>query len=109
MSTAIRTNIFLDPSTKRIVYLSTGSEFPVKAMVIDDGKLTLFSQNSVAKIVSTAELPRELNAQNCWEFQLQVNPDKSLSVFPVKSAQPKSNDVSIVQIGLAVEDRALVS
>jgi hypothetical protein len=106
---AITTNLYIDPLTARIVYLTQGTEFPVKSMVISDGKLTLFALNSVAKIAHLGELPKELNAQNCWSFQVRFDEDKKISVIPAQNVLIKNTPSSVEVKQSLAEDRAIAA
>lgn len=88
------TNLYADPQTGRIVYLSTGAEFPTKSMVIDKGELRLFAPNTVVKVPFNEPLPAEFNAQNCWDYAV-VRGDKrsdtqQLSVVRVDAPSPQT-------------------
>jgi hypothetical protein len=89
MTNSILTNLYADPLTGRIVYLSTGAEFPTKSMVIDNGALRLFAPNTVVKVPFTEPLPPELNAQNCWDYVVKRSETQQLSVLRVASPQPQ--------------------
>ena len=64
------THLYIDPLTARIVYQTTGAEFPTKSMVLDDGKLRLFAPNTVVKLDFAGTLPTELNNQNAWDYRV---------------------------------------
>jgi hypothetical protein len=85
------TNLYADPLTGRIVYLSEGSEFPTKSMVIDNGALRLFAPNTVVKVPFTEPLPPELNAQNSWDFALKRSDTQQLSVVRVEAVKPAAD------------------
>jgi hypothetical protein len=103
------TNLYLDPLTMRIVYLTQGAEFPVKTMVLDDGKLRLFAPNTFTKILFTGELPRDLSAQNCWDFQLQINESKKLSLIRVKTPAVTTAASTTENSQLANDSRAVAA
>jgi hypothetical protein len=84
------TNLDADPQTGRIVYLSTGTEFPTKSMVIDKGSLRLFAPNTVVKVSFTELLPTELNAQNCWDYAIKRSDSQQLSVVRVDTPSPQA-------------------
>lgn len=88
------THIYLDPQTARIVYFSQGDEFPSKSMVIDHGKLRLFAPNTLVKLAYIAELPKALNAQNCWQFMVKnsaaAGESPQLSIVRLDDAQAGS-------------------
>ncbi len=85
------TNLYADPLTGRLVYLSTGIEFPTKSMVVDNGALRLFAPNTVVKVLFTEPLPPELNAQNCWDYALKRSDTQQLSVVRVETAKPAAD------------------
>jgi hypothetical protein len=90
MTTIIPTNLYADPLTGRIVYLSTGTEFPTKSMVIDNGALRLFAPNTVVKVPFTEPLPPELSAQNCWDYAVKRSDTQQLSVVRIEAPQPQT-------------------
>jgi hypothetical protein len=94
MTNTTLTNLYADPLTGRIVYLSTGTEFPTKSMVIDNGTLRLFAPNTVVKMHFSKPLPPELNAQNCWDYAVKRSDTQQLSVVRVEAAQPKTSQTA---------------
>lgn len=66
------TNLYIDPHTRRIAYLSEQREFPSKVMILDRGCLLLFTPDSLEKLIYEGALPLNLNAQTCWNFKVTV-------------------------------------
>jgi hypothetical protein len=62
-------NLYIDPHSRRLVYFSPGEELPSRAMVVDRGRLHLFTPETLERVEHRDPLPEGLNVQNCWNFR----------------------------------------
>ena len=85
-------NLYIDPNTDRIVYLSAGEDYPSKSMVIDQGRFYLFTPSTIKKMVFEGAIPANLHAQNCWHFQMQQGNIVCLDLPPPVAASPTTTN-----------------
>lgn len=70
---AERANLYLDPVTKRVVYVSTGDDVPTRCFVYEGAKLEVervFTPSMLEHVAYAGALPERLHAQNSWNYKL---------------------------------------
>ena len=62
--------LLVDPSSRRVVYLSANGVLPERVFILDGEQQHLFRPASCELEEFGGELPRGLNPQNCWQYSL---------------------------------------
>ena len=65
-------NLYIDPTTRRIAYMTSGLETPSFAMLVEGGRKTLFTPETLLKVEYSGTIPPALNVQTGWAFQLSL-------------------------------------
>jgi len=60
--------LMIDPASRRVAWFSPDGILPERVFVVDGPRQHLFSPATCEVLEFSGELPRELTAQNCWQY-----------------------------------------